>query len=390
MSTVLFTNGMLSKTLAAVRSLGSRGIRTITSEKTLWHTSGFSKYASKNVTCPDPKISPENFLDWLVSTIRKERCDVLFPMDDDTMEIVIANRKELEPLVRFVAPSSYCFDIAADKGSTIRLAIERDVPCPRTVQLSEQSVPSGKEFLEAIQNMEYPLVIKPRHSSGSRGIRFVQNQDDFIRNLLSIQSEYPNPIIQERIPPGTKYDVCLCYNSKHEMVASFVQKQIRNYPIERGPSTVHESVLYPELIKLSVELMKGIPWYGVVDVEFMIDPRNGQPKLMEINPRFWSSLHLSVRCGVDFPWIMYQMAMEQRVEPVTEYIVGKTGRALFPGDVLHFLSNPKRHRMNPPIWTTKLPDDMVSLHDPLPTVGFLLSALRYSVDINTWKLLIKR
>jgi predicted ATP-grasp superfamily ATP-dependent carboligase len=390
MSTVLFTNGMLSKTLAAVRSLGSRGIRTITSEKTFWHTSGFSKYASKNVTYPDPKKSPENFLDWLISTIRKERCDVLFPMDEDTMEIVIAYRKELEPLVRFVAPSSNCFDIAADKGSTIRLAMERDVPCPRTIQLSEQSDPSGKEFLEAIQNMEYPLVIKPRRSSGSRGIRFVHNQDDFIRNLLSIQSEYPNPIIQERIPPGTKYDVCLCYNSKHEMVASFVQQEIRNYPIERGPSTVHESVWYPELIKHSVELMKGIPWYGVVDVEFMIDPRNGQPKLMEINPRFWSSLHLSVRCGVDFPWIMYQMAMEQRVEPITDYIVGKRGRALFPGDVLHFLSNPERLRMNPPIWTTKLPDDMVSLHDPLPTVGFLLSALRYSVDINTWKLLIKR
>ncbi|WP_373230219.1 ATP-grasp domain-containing protein [Cohnella sp.] len=390
MSTVLFTNGLFSKTLAAVRSLGSRGIRTITSDKTIWHTSGFSKYASKNVTYPNPKKSPGNFLDWLVTTIRKERCDVLFPMDDDTLEIVVANRKELDRLVRIVAPASSCYNIAADKGNTIRLAMERGIPCPKTVEISGQANHSEDDFLEAIQIMEYPLVIKPRRSSGSRGIRIVHNRNEFIKTLREIQEVYPNPIIQEWIPPGIKCDVCLCYDSKHKLVASFVQKEIRNFPITRGPSTVHESIWYPELIKHSTDLMKGIPWCGVVDVEYMIDPRSGVPKLMEINPRFWSSLHLSIRSGVDFPWIMYQLAMEQKVEPISDYIVGKRGRALLPGDVLHFLSNPKRFQMNPPIWTTKLPDDMVSLHDPLPTVGFLLSALRYSVDINTWKFLIKR
>jgi predicted ATP-grasp superfamily ATP-dependent carboligase len=390
MSTVLCTNGLLHQSLAVVRSLGSRGIRVITSDKTRWHASGFSKFAAYNVTYPDPKLSPENFIDWLVSTIRKEKIDVLFPTDDDTMRAVVAFRDELDPIVRFVAPSPCCYDVSADKGRTIQLAIERGIPCPRTVELPDWAEHKDDIFLEAVQHMEYPLVIKPRISSGSRGIRFVQSREEFIRALRMIQQDYPNPIIQERIPEGKKYDVCLCYDSNHRLTASYVQYQVRNFPIGRGPSTVQESALFPELVRLSDELMKGIPWYGLVDVEYLIDPRDGQPKLMEINPRFWSSTHLSILCGVDFPWLLYRLAMEQDIEPIHDYIVGKRGRTLFPGDILHFLSNPKRFRMNPPIWTTKLPDDLVSLQDPLPMAGFLLSALRYSVDHNAWKFLIKR
>lgn len=36
-------------------------------------------------------------------------------------------------------------------------------------------------------------------------------------------------------------------------------------------------------------------------VEWKVDLRDGRPKLMEINPRFWGSLELAVRSGVNFP-----------------------------------------------------------------------------------------
>ena len=36
-------------------------------------------------------------------------------------------------------------------------------------------------------------------------------------------------------------------------------------------------------------------------VEFKHDERDGVPKLMEINGRFWGSLQLAIDAGVDFP-----------------------------------------------------------------------------------------
>mgnify|MGYP000035224849 CR=1 FL=1 len=389
-TSVLCTNGILSKTLAAVRSLGSHGIRTVASEKNRFHPSGFSKHCARSLISPNPRKNPDLYLEWLVETIHRENCNVLFAMDDDTMDIAVNHRKELESICRVPVPSKESYIIAADKGKTIQLAQKANVPCPLTLEFDFQNgVNKANLFLRTF-HMQYPLVIKPRHSSGSRGIRFVHNREQLLQTVKSIHLVYPNPIIQEYIPPGDKYDVCLCYDANHQLKASFIQKQIRNYPIGKGPSSVHESVKSSELLGYAVKLMENIPWYGVADIEFMIDPRDGQPKLMEINPRFWSSVHLSVRCGVDFPWILYQLALGNDIDPISDYVVGKRGRSLLPGDVLHFLSNPDRMQMDPKFWNTKIPDDIISWEDPLPTVGFLLYALRYGFNLNTWKFLIRR
>lgn len=391
MKTVLCTNGMLSKTLAVVRSLGSRNIRVIVSEKTRWHVSGMSKYCSKTLVSPDPGNQPERYKDWLLDVVRRENCDMVFPMDDDTMSITIECQEELSPLCKLAVPPRTSYYRALDKAETIKMARMAGVPCPLTLETIHLGDHPGKdELLEWIGPLSFPLVIKPRFSSGARGIRMVDQEDQMWKVFQEVHRLFPHPMIQEYIPPGDKFDICLCYDASHQLRASYAQKQIRNYPLQKGPSTVHESAYAPELIDLAQRLFMHIPWNGVADIEFMIDPRNGQPMLMEINPRFWSSLHLSIRSGVDFPWILYQMSQGHHESPVTDYVVGKRGRALLPGDVLHFLSNPDRWRMDPPIWTTTLPDDTISVKDPLPMLGFVLSTLRYIADPKIWRFVVRR
>lgn len=36
---------------------------------------------------------------------------------------------------------------------------------------------------------------------------------------------------------------------------------------------------------------------------------DGIPQLMEINPRFWGSLQLAIDAGVDFPGLLYELAL---------------------------------------------------------------------------------
>jgi predicted ATP-grasp superfamily ATP-dependent carboligase len=57
-------------------------------------------------------------------------------------------------------------------------------------------------------------------------------------------------------------------------------------------------------------------------VEFKRDARDGVAKLLEINGRFWGSLQLSVDAGVDFPYLLYQLALAGDVEPVSTYATG--------------------------------------------------------------------
>jgi len=114
-------------------------------------------------------------------------------------------------------------------------------------------------------------------------------------------------------------------------------------------------------------------------VEFRIDPRDGKPKLMEINPRFWGSLQLAIYSGVDFPYLLYKMAIDGDVEPVFEYKTGIKVRWLLLGDILRFLGIQNSNKLK------ALPEflkfrgmgyDVLSLRDPMPALGAVLEGLK--------------
>jgi len=384
MKTVLLTNGQLRKTLAAARSLGRRGVPVIVADTTRIHPAGFSKYVRKSLIYPDPRTAPEAFLDWLERTVERERIDIVFPMDDDTLEAAMAGRSRLEALCAVPLPPEGSYRIAADKGSATRRAAEAGVACPRTAQ--------PRSFAEAeawAARFEYPAVIKPRFSSGSRGIRVARDPAELMTAYRAIHERFPWPLIQEFVPPGERFDVCFLYDGESGAPkAVFAQKELRHFPVERGPSTAQESVVVPALTEAALAIMDGLPWRGVVELEFMVDPRDGVPKFMEINPRFWNSLQMAVTAGIDFPWLQYLMCCGEPLPPPSDYAVGLRCRWLLPGDMLHFLASKERFRMEPPLWAGRrsgMTDDTLSADDPLPTLGLLLACCKYAADPGMWK-----
>jgi len=43
---------------------------------------------------------------------------------------------------------------------------------------------------------------------------------------------------------------------------------------------------------------------------------------MEINTRFWGSLQLAIDSGMNFPWLLYQLACDGHTDPVYTYKTG--------------------------------------------------------------------
>jgi hypothetical protein len=94
-------------------------------------------------------------------------------------------------------------------------------------------------------------------------------------------------------------------------------------------------------------------------VEFRLDDRDHLPKLMEINGRFWNSLPLAIASGVDFPFLLYRMAVEGDVAPVHAYRCGVQCRWLL-GDLRHLVSVLK----GPPSgWQAHFPDRWGTIQD---------------------------
>ena len=86
---------------------------------------------------------------------------------------------------------------------------------------------------------------------------------------------------------------------------------------------------------------------------------------------------MAVEAGVDFPYLLYRMAMEGDIEPVHDYREGVMCRWLIPGDLMHFLSNSERFNLQPGFFNLSAKDDILSLKDPMPALGRISSIFSF-------------
>jgi predicted ATP-grasp superfamily ATP-dependent carboligase len=70
-------------------------------------------------------------------------------------------------------------------------------------------------------------------------------------------------------------------------------------------STYVETVDVPVLEDYSERFLRAINYYGLVELEYKLDPRDQQYKLLDVNARTWGYHSLGLRAGVDFSYMLY-------------------------------------------------------------------------------------
>lgn len=385
----LVTDGHFRKTLAVVRSLGRKGVEVTVGERTFLNTSFFSRFCSRRLLYPSLRKHPDQFIEFLLREIRKNRYDCLFPMEEETLLLIAKHRSEISKHTYLLVPDVEKLAFVRDKGNLIRFAEAHGIPAPKTYpSLHSPLIPHQ----EGGRSEEY--VIKPRISSGSFGIAYVKEREDLFPAYQKVHERYPLPLIQEYIPDGGgTYGLSALFDESSNVKAAFVHKKLRMYPVQGGPSTLREGVEHPQIMEIGLSLLKALNWVGIAMVEFKVDPRDGIPKLMEVNPRFWGSLQLAIFSGVDFPYLILRMAKGEKFDPILRYPVGRRSRWLLFGDILHFFNNPERLRLRPPFFRFFEPntcDDMISRDDPLPIIGAMATFFTFLYDPEMKRFLERR
>ena len=366
---VLVLDGFWNKALAAVRSLGRRGAYVGAGERTRLAPALFSRYCRRRFVHPSVARHPEAFLAALERELQTSRYDVVLPMELATQLLLTEHRRRVEPGARIPFADADRTLRVHDKGFLTAFAQDHGIECPATF------FPKGPEDAAALSgDLPYPVLVKPRHSSGGRGIRRVDRRADFVGAYAAVHARFPAPIVQECLPPGGHaLGVAVLMNFASVPRASFAYRRLREYPASGGPSTLRESIRHPDIRATTERLLSLLGWVGVAMAEFKVDPRDGRPKLLEVNPRFWGSLHHAILCGVDFPWLLCRMAVDGDADRVTGYEVGVRSRSLLHGDAMRFLTGPERFRMRPALCDFSIPDDVLSADDPWPTLGRIAS-----------------
>ena len=394
---VLVTDGHWRKTLAVVRSLGRKGVHVTVGERTFLNTSFFSKYCTRRVVYPSPRRYPDQFIEFILEEIKKNHYDCLFPMEEESLLLLAKHRSEVSRYTHLIIPELKKIEFVRDKRNLIQFAEVHGIPTPKTFAPPSLALPldgEGRGGGGNLDSIPIPAVIKPRISSGSFGIAYVKRKEDFMPFYQKVHGRYPFPLIQEWVPDGAGiYGLSALFDEASNAMAAFVHKKLRMYPVQGGPSTLREGVEHPQVMELGLSLLKSLNWTGVGMVEFKVDPRDGIPKLMEVNPRFWGSLELAIVSGVDFPYLMLKMARGEIFEPVLHYPVGRRCRWLLFGDMLHFLTNPQRFQLQPSFFRFFEPNtsyDIISKDDPLPVLGSVATFFTFLYDPEMKRFLERR
>ncbi|MGO9327504.1 MAG: ATP-grasp domain-containing protein [Steroidobacteraceae bacterium] len=259
-------------------------------------------------------------------------------MEDETLEYVVDNVDVLRAYADFLVPGSAALEICANKAATMALAARLNIPHPHT-----EVADTPAQLVNAAARMSgTEFITKPVRGSGSRGVRY--NPTFNMSEANSYLRVFGTVLVQERLPPnGEARGVSLLFGHDGDCLAHFCHKRLHQFPNSGGPSTDRIGIRDEPLLDMSLRLLKELDWRGVAMVEWKMDSRNGKFMLLEINPRFWGSLELAVRSGVDFP-LLYAQAAAGRVVKRPEPVTGIRCRWLLPGDILRWLTADKKER----------------------------------------------
>lgn len=294
--------------LGIARSLGRRGIPVCVLDDE-YSITRFSRYTSHASRVPDLRQG-EAVAAALLGLGTRLRLDgwVLYPTRDEIVAGIAQNKRRLGEIYRVPVPDWKTVQYALDKRRTYELAAELLIPTPRTWH------PRTIDDLRQI-DAEPPFAVKPAikdqfiYATGAKAWR-ADNVAELERLFTRAGGivEKDQVMVQELIPGDGSFQFAYgAFFRDGQSVGSMVARRRRQHPPEFGRATTFaETVEVPVLRRRSERLLRHIRYYGLAELEYKLDPRDGEYKLLDFNPRAWGYHALGGRAGVDFPLLLFE------------------------------------------------------------------------------------
>jgi predicted ATP-grasp superfamily ATP-dependent carboligase len=302
---ILITHAVSGPVLAMIRELANAGYTVVGVDEKKVPFGLYSRHA--RLIRLDANNNKEGYLGALLDVIRREKPDLLVPYTD--VQAISENKDRFEKYTRVLAPDYRTLMKAHDKNSTLEECGRLGIDCP--------AVYSEEEALERLSGngrngASGKLVVKPAwNAGGGQGFTLVSDPRALTDAKNAVEREFGEAMIQDYIPGGADAmrSAGLLFGKGGRLAAYFTLKKLRLYPRIGGMAALAVSTNEENLVKTVLPLFNKWEWEGPAEVEFKMDPRDGQPKLLEVNPRFWGTVGFPIRCGVNFPVLACRLAM---------------------------------------------------------------------------------
>lgn len=312
--------------LNALRALAETGMCDLIAADADPRSPGLYQFTTQHVVLP-LATDTRSYLGALVALVRARAVTVILPCLEDEVAVLAQHRAELEAVgARLLLPDSDVVRAVTDKGACTRIAENNGIDCPISKVLPANLPPAERKALlqQFLRGCPLPWIVKPVWGHGMKGVTQVGSFDEALAASCGTSAEL---LVQEFIPGpvGSMYLAGLLYDGGGSVVRRFSSRSIRTLFPSGGPATAGVSVSRPDMVAATERLVGLIgTWRGPLNAEWMLDPRDGKLKFIEINPRMWGYGYLATGSGLNFPAGIVSLALGHDIGPDPGFREGVT------------------------------------------------------------------
>lgn len=230
-----------------------------------------------------PRANDSRFIEFVSKIVTENDIDLILPNVDDELEAFALHTSTLP---QALVSSIQTIKICSDKLQTLT-SLQGVCGIPKIYHNEEPPI------------NEYPVLVKPRCSRGSRNIYVANNSEQLCAILSYVDTlgiDKQKRLVLEYLP-GDEYTVDCMFDVDGTFVTAVPRKRIATHG---SVCSVGAAEKNKTLISLVKKISSKLDFKGPINIQFRKD-KSGHFKLLEINPRIAGATSISLKCGVNIP-----------------------------------------------------------------------------------------
>lgn len=273
-----------------------------------------------------PPVKSDKYVNTLLDICKNEKVDVLLPFMSAELSALEAKKRDFETVGTKVSVSNGdSIAITNNKLKFYEFLKDKGLPVPKFKRIEK-----ADELYEACEFVGYPqkaVCVKATELSGSRGIRLIdpkksrydilfgQKPNSFYTTIdelyatLKERLEMPEMMAMEYLP-GTEGSVDLLADHGKILYMAYRESNVNLASIPQEATLSYNEKAY----RIAEEVIKALSLDGNADLDFKNDA-DGNPVLMEINPRIAATMQIFKVGGLNLPYLRVKQLLG---EPLPE------------------------------------------------------------------------
>jgi D-aspartate ligase len=244
----------------------------------------------------NPQADDESALEALRQFSAQIGPSVLIPIDDAASVFVDEHAGELAEDFLFPRqPEGLASELSSKRGM-YELCQRHGISTPHS------TFPQSEHDVRAhAKDSGFPVVAKCINAglapADSPRVAIAGSEEELLAAYRSMEvSDVGNVMLQEYVPgtPETVWMFNGYFDERSDCRIGFTGKKIRQSPPYTGATTLGACLANETVRGTTVRFMKEIGYRGILDIGYRFDARDGQYKLLDVNPRIGGTFRLFV------------------------------------------------------------------------------------------------